>query len=119
MKLSEAEWTVMEILWKEERWALKDITQELKPIHNWNKNTVYTYLTRMETKGLVHIDHALDKPYSAQVTREQCASKEREELLHKVYNGATGDLIAAFLKESSITQKEVEQLKKLLDDMEV
>lgn len=119
MKLSEAEWSVMEILWSDERFALKEITKALTPIKDWNKNTVYTYLTRMEAKGLVVIDRSHSKPYSAAMSREDCASYEREELLHKVYNGAAGDLIAAFLKESSISSEEVERLRKLLDEMEV
>ena len=73
----------------------------------------------MEKKGIVSIDRSSDKPYSAAITREECAREERQELLSKVYSGATGDLISAFLKESKISKKEVERLKKLLDDMEV
>ena len=70
-------------------------------------------------KGLVEIDRSKEKPYAAAVTRESCAKEEREELLTKVYGGATGDLIAAFLKESKISKKEVERLRKMLEDMEV
>lgn len=119
MKPTEAEWSVLEVLWTEERMAFGDITKALEPIHGWSKNTVHTYLTRMEQKGLVSIDRSMDKPYAAKVSREACAKEEREELLTKVYGGATGDLIAAFLKESSISQKEVKRLRKMLDEMEV
>lgn len=73
----------------------------------------------MEHKGFVSIDRSQEKPYAAKVSREDCAKEERKELLKKVYGGAAGDLISAFLKESSISQKEVEKLRKMLDDMEV
>ena len=43
----------------------------------------------------------------------------RKQLLDKVYNGAAGELIAAFLKESHMTQAERDRLRKLLDEMEV
>lgn len=119
MKLSEAEWAVLDILWSGECFALGEITNALKETKGWNRNTVYTYLTRMEAKGLVSIDHSNSKPYAAAVSHEDCAKKERNELLSKVYGGAAGDLIAAFLKESSISQEEVDQLKKMLDEMEV
>ena len=119
MKLTEAEWAVLEILWSGERFALKDITNALKNTKGWNKNTVYTYLTRMEAKGLVAIDRSKDKPYAPAVSRESCAKEERRELLDKVYGGAAGDLIAAFLKESEISSKEIDRLRKMLDDMEV
>lgn len=119
MKLTEAEWAVMEVLWSGERFALGEVTAALKESKGWNKNTVLTYLTRMEKKELVRIQRGMEKPYSAAVSREACAREERKELLSKVYNGAAGDLISAFIKESKISQKEVEKLKKLLDEMEV
>lgn len=119
MKITESEWSVLEVLWSDDRFALGEITIALEPVHRWSKNTVHTYLKRMEQKGFVHIDRSEAKPYSAAVSREECAKEEREELLSKVYRGATGDLIAAFLKESSISKKEADKLRKMLDDMEV
>lgn len=116
MKLSDAEWAVLEVLWSGEQLALGEITSALQ---KWNKNTVYTYLIRMESKGLVQIDRSQPKPYSAAVTREFCARRERNELLTKVYGGAAGDLIAAFLKESAISPAEAERLKQMLEEMEV
>jgi len=73
----------------------------------------------MEAKGMVAIDRDHAKPYRAVITREECAKEERQSLLNKVYGGAAGDLIAAFLKESSIDRKEAERLRKMLDEMEV
>lgn len=119
MKLTEAQWAVMEVLWSGECFSLKEITERLKPINGWSKNTVFTYLTRMAEKGMVTIDRGSDKPYRAALTREACAREERSDLLKRVYGGAAGDLIAAFIKESSISPKEVQRLKKLLEDMEV
>jgi len=119
MKVTDAEWSVLEILWEQGRATLKELTQALQPVNGWNKNTVYTYLTRMEGKGLVEIDRTQEKPYAAAVSREESARQERDELLTKVYGGAAGDLIAAFLKESKISQKEIARLRSMLDDMEV
>jgi len=119
MKLTDAEWTLFEVLWSGDRFALKEITKALSATLGWNRNTVYTYLIRMEAKGLVAIDRDHPKPYRAAVTREECAKEEREALLTKVYGGAAGDLIAAFLKESSISQEEAARLRQLLDEMEV
>lgn len=119
MKLTDAEWSVMDVLWNYDRCTLKEATEALELKYEWSKKTVHTYLTRMNAKGLVAIDRTQDKPYSAAVSREECARQERDELCQKVYKGATGDLIAAFLKESSISQEEIEHLRDLLDKMEV
>lgn len=119
MKLSDSEWAVMEALWDSPRRNLSSLTLALAPKKGWSKNTVHTYLTRMEKKGLVSIDHGDAQPYTAAISREDCARSERNELLGRVYGGAAGELIAAFLKESSISAEEVERLRRLLDEMEV
>ena len=90
------------------------------PTRPWRRITVHTYLTRMESKGLVAIDRSQDPHrYTAAIDRELCARQARSQLLDKIYGGATGDLIAAFLKESHITPEERDRLRQLLDDMEV
>lgn len=119
MKLTIPEWDIMQVLWSGECFSLGEITSALAQKHQWSSNTVHTYLTRMSKKGFLTIEKGALKPYSAAVTMESCAKQEREELLSKVYGGATGDMIAAFLKETKISNSEIKRLHKLLDEMEV
>lgn len=119
-KLSDAEWHVLHVLWDRGEAPLGEIVDDLKPVTGWRRNTVLTYLTRMEGKGLVRIDRGHEPHiYSAAVSREACARRERNNLLNRVYNGAAADMLAAFLKESEITEEERSRLRKLLDEMEV
>ena len=121
MKLSDKEWRVLEALWTSpDGLALGEAVEALRPATGWSRNTVLTYLTRMEAKGLVAIDKA-DTPhrYRAGVDREACAAAERRGLLERVYQGSAGKLVAAFLKEEKLTPQERAELKQLLDDMEV
>ena len=120
MTLSEREWTVLNALWKTGGAELGVLVNELFKETEWNRNTVLTYLTRMEAKGLVRIDKEVTPHiYYATIDREDCQKKERQSFLNRVYSGSAGDLIAAFLKEESISQEEKERLRKMLDDMEV
>lgn len=116
---TEAEWAVLEALWTGERHALGEIVAALRPAQNWSRTTVFTYLDRMARKGLVSIDRTNQRPYAAAVSREDRARQERAELLEKVYHGAAGDLMAAFLRESTISPEERDRLRRLLDEMEV
>lgn len=120
MRLSEREWTVLNALWETKGAELGVIVNYLFPETGWNRNTVLTYLTRMEKKGLVRIDkESTPHIYQATLDREDCQKKERESFLNRVYSGATGDLIAAFLKEEPISQEERDRLRQILDEMEV
>ncbi len=120
MKLSEREWTVLGALWETNGSELGQLVERLYPHTGWNRNTVLTYLTRMEAKGLVRIDKdASPHLYYATLDRETCRRGERKSFLGRVYSGAAGDLIAAFLKEEPISREERDRLRKMLDDMEV
>ena len=121
MKLSDKEWRVLETLWASpEGLALGEAVEALRPATGWSRNTVLTYLTRMEAKGLVTI-HKTQAPhrYRAAVDREACAAQERRGLLDRVYQGSAGKLVAAFLKEEKLTAQEREVMKQLLDELEV
>ena len=119
-KLSDREWTVLDALWKTGGAELGVLVEALRPATGWNRNTVLTYLTRMEAKGLVEIEkNASPHIYRALLSREACQAQERRSFLQRVYQGCTGDLIAAFLKEETISPQERETLRRLLDEMEV
>ena len=120
MKLSDREWTVLNALWETGGAELGTLVSMLHPHTAWSRNTVLTYLTRMEGKELVRIDKDVyPHIYYAIPDRESCQQIERQSFLRRVYSGSAGELIAAFLKEEPISQSERETLRRMLDDMEV
>ncbi len=119
-RLSDREWTVLGALWDKKEYSLGELVEALKPFTGWSRNTVLTYLTRMEAKGLVAIDKGkYPHVYRAALDREVCQAQERHSFLQRVYQGAAGDMVAAFLKDEPISQEERERLRRLLDEMEV
>ena len=91
MNLSEREWMVLRALWETGGAELGTLVQQLLTPHQ----------------------------YRAVPDQESCREQERKSFVERVYSGATGDLIAAFLKEEKITPAERERLRRLLDEMEV
>lgn len=121
MNLSDREWRVLSALWETpEGLTLGQTAAALYPDTRWSRNTVHTYLTRMQAKGLVSVQgEASPHRYRAAVTREACAAEERRGLLNRAYQGSAGKLVAAFLKEEPLTAQERDELRRLLDEMEV
>ena len=118
--LSVRVWMVLGRLWESGGATLSELTEGLYGETGWSRNTVLTYLTRMEAKGLVSIDkEGYPRRYRAALSREDCRAQARESFLQQVYQGATRDLIAAFLREKPISAQERDELRRLLDDMEV
>lgn len=118
--LTAGEWNVLEVLWQEDHLPLGEVVEALRPHTGWSRNTVHTYLTRMAEKGLVTIDRSCSPHrYRAAVSRNQCQAAERQDFLDRVYQGSAGNLVAAFLKEGKLSPQEREELRALLDAMEV
>lgn len=46
-------------------------------------------------------------------------ARERRDLVDRVYDGSAGQLVAAFVKDGSLSPQEQEELRRLLDEMEV
>ena len=77
-RLTDAEWAVLDVLWQGGSQPLAPIVEQLRSSMRWTRNTVHTYLTRMETKGLVTINRTQEPHlYAAAVSRETCAAKAR------------------------------------------
>lgn len=113
-KITESEWQLMELLWQEE------MTQPQLMAHldnKWNKNTVHTFLARLCAKGYVEVDKERSPHvYRAIVSRGTCEKQERDSFLQRVYRGSVGNMVAAFVKDGQLTEAEVEELRKLLED---
>ena len=110
----------MSALWETDGAELGTVVSTLHPKTAWSRNTVLTYLTRMEAKGLVTIDKTVSPHlYRAALDREACRRKERGSFLSRVYSGKASELVAAFIKEEPLTKEERDRLRALLDEMEV
>ena len=120
LQFTDSEWSVMETLWAGGPLELGQVVDALKPTRSWSRNTVHTYLTRLEKKGAVAIDREhTPHLYRAKAAREDCAAQQRRSLVERAYHGSAGALVSAFVKDGSLTAREREELRRLLDEMEV
>ena len=114
-KLTDSEWKVLEALWAGGPQHLGQILGALAPETGWSRTTVHTYLTRMAAKGLVSMDQSSPRRYAAIPSRETCAARERRDLVDRGYDGSAGQLVAAFVKDGSLSPQEREELRRLPD----
>ena len=116
MKLTEAEWSVMEALWAGESFSLGELTRALSPGQGWSKNTVITMLSRLESKGAVRYEEgSRAKRYFPAVAREDAAMAETENFLSKVYSGRLGLMMSAMVDSQALTEDDIAELTAILE----
>lgn len=115
VKLTDAEWKVMETLWREEPKTIMQITKELQEETGWTKYTVMSFLKRMEDKGAVHfIEGERAKLYYSDLKREDASLQEAEEFLGKVFEGRLGLMVNAMVKKQALSEEEIKELYDIL-----
>ena len=119
IRLTDGEWKVMAALWREDGQHLGQIVEALAPETGWSRTTVHTYLTRMMDKGLIRAEGRAPRRYYALAGQKECAEGPRRDLVERFYGGSAGQLVASFLRDGSLSRKEREELRRLLDEMEV
>ena len=116
-KISEAEWQVMDALWTLNGATAAELTAALAGT-GWNRNTVHTFLTRLAAKGFVSVGEGSPKRYAAAVPREQCVREQTESFVSRVFHGSASRLVRTFLQENELSEDEIDELRRLLDDAE-
>jgi BlaI family penicillinase repressor len=119
MKISDAEWEIMKVLWKNPYSNLKEISENL--INNkWSYTTIRTLVSRLMEKGAIMADKSSPtnfKYYSALPENEYKESNARN-FLAKVFDGSAAMMMAALVQGGSLTEAETKKLKELIAQME-
>ena len=114
-KLFDSEEKVMEILWERGPLTAKEVSLIAADSIGWNKNTTYTVIKKLEAKGFLRRDEPgfLCTPL---VTQGEMQKKAATSLLNKVFGGSRKALFSALLEDEKLTDKEIEELRKLIDE---
>ncbi len=117
IKLFDSELNIMDVLWKNGDTTAKRIAEILKEQVGWNKTTTYTLIKRCINKGAIerHEPNFVCHPL---VTIEQAREIETTELINKMYDGATDQLVASILGRKNLSPEEIEKLKRLVNSFE-
>ena len=124
MELSHGELMVMEMLWDGE--CLDDngeiqaleLSKLLYKKYGMGKTSCYTFFGRLLEKGAItrrYPKYTL-KPI---VSREEALKKQREEAIEMLFQGSIINVCRAFLSEKSVSKKEIQEMKALIDSFDV
>ncbi len=113
-KLFDSEAKIMEIIWERGPLSAKEISLIAADTIGWNKNTTYTVIKKLEAKGFLRRD---DPGFicTPLVSQEEIQKTEATTLLNKVFGGSRKALFSALLEDEKLSDKEIEELKELID----
>jgi BlaI family penicillinase repressor len=118
-RISEAEWEVMEVVWRRSPVTSAAIVADLEKGHGWAANTVRTMLARLVKKKVLKFGAEKNRYlYRPSVPRERCVKTEVDTLLQRVFRGATQPALLFFVKNQKLSPAEIDELRRMLDEKE-
>lgn len=118
-QISQAEWQVMQVLWRGESLPLKDVIEQVSPLTGWNGNTIRTLLVRLVEKGAVAAEkQGRNYRYSAMARQEDCVREETRNFLRRIFDGSPTRLFAALTGSGELTEKDLREIRAMIDAME-
>lgn len=113
--ISETEMEVMEKLWEQEGGIKQSELLALFEADGkqWKRQTLNTFLTRLEDKGLVKRENRIVKVV---YSREEYNGMQMKKVIDHVYGGRLSNFVASFVKENSIPESDAKALIEFLEN---
>jgi BlaI family penicillinase repressor len=116
-RISDAEWTVMKVLWNRSPLPASEIIEALEQSERWAPKTVKTLLNRLVKKGALGFSQeGRAYLYRPLVSESACTTAVSEAFLARVFGGSLQPMLAHFVGEKKLSAKQVQELKRLLED---
>ena len=115
-KISEAEWEVMKVLWKESPRTANDIVKELTGQTAWKRETIRTLINRLVAKKVLKFEKkGRQYHYSPRVSEAECIRAETESFVRRFGSGSIEPMLAAFVEDEELPPERIARLRQILD----
>ncbi|MBG9783133.1 penicillinase repressor BlaI [Shouchella lehensis] len=115
--ISDAEWEVMKILWKNPPKSASQVVTELKALVDWKPKTIRTHLDRLTKKEIIKVnrDERL-YTFTPLFSEDECKRAETNSFIKRVHDGTTKSMMLQFIEDETLTKEDLQELRSLLDE---
>lgn len=112
-KLFDAEFKFVSLIWENEPINSTELVRLCADNLGWKKSTTYTVLKKLIDRGILQNSDAM---VTALVKREDVQRYESNAVVDKAFGGSLPKFLTAFLDERQLTEKEIAELKKIIEE---
>lgn len=111
-KVFESEYRFCLILWEHEPIKSSELVNLCKELLGWKPTTTYTVIKRLSERGVLKNENTI---VSSLVSKDAVQASEINEMVEKTFEGSLPAFIAAFTKHQKISEKEIDEVQKMID----
>ena len=113
VKISDAEYEIMEIIWDAEgEVTTADIIEKLGEDNPWKHTTILTLAKRLVDKNVLKLrKEGRINYYSPTISKDEYKSYQADDFIEEMYGGSVKSLIASLYNNEKIDEEDIKQLK--------
>lgn len=111
-KLGMVEARFADIVWENEPLTTKELVSLCEKGLNWKRTTTYTVLKKLCERGIFKTENSV---VTSTVSKNEFYAIQSEKFVDETFAGSLPAFIAAFSSRKKPTEKELEEIKKMLD----
>ena len=116
-RISDAEWTVMKVVWAHKTTTAKQVVEALADETAWKLQTIQTLMSRLVLKGALAADKSSrEHIFTPLLTEQECRQAVSRSFLARVFDGEIAPFLACLLERKKLTRKEIAELRRILDE---
>lgn len=112
IKLGMVEAHFADIVWEHAPLSTKELVALCEKELNWKRTTTYTVLKKLCDRGLFE---TRDSTVAVRITKDEFHTLQSEQFVQENFHGSLPAFIAAFTANHTLTQEELEQIRKMMD----
>lgn len=112
-RLGAIELKFADIIWSHEPLSSGELVKISENSLKWKKSTTYTILRRLCDRGIFKNDRGT---VTSLISKEQFFALQSEEFVENTFDGSLPGFLTAFVKRRKLSEQEVEELKRIIDE---
>jgi BlaI family penicillinase repressor len=115
-RVSDAEWQVMQVLWKESPLTVNEIVEILSKQSSWKRETIRTLINRLTKKKAISFRvKGRRYHYYPLLSEEECVKADANSFLTRAGTRIVKPILTAFIEKEQLSDEEVEEIQRILD----
>lgn len=102
-----------DIIWENEPLTSAELARRSEALLQWKKSTTYTVLKRLCDKGIFQ---NVGGTVTSRISRQEFFALQSEKFVADTFAGSLPAFLAAFTSRKQLSQEEVAQLRRMIDE---
>lgn len=115
VRLGVVEARFADIIWQQAPMTTRELVDVCARELNWKRTTTYTVLKKLCERGIFKTE---DSTVTVLITKEQFRTLQSEQFVTETFDGSLPAFLAAFTARKTPSQKELAQIRQMLDAFE-